>query len=409
MDARQMEGLRIAQTSRIRKDGKVWIVPSQSGNKTYKVSFNGHEPTCTCPDCELHSGKCKHIWAVEYFVKQEIDAEGNKSTTRAVKVTYTQDWSSYNKAQCNEQGLFMKLLSDLCKNVPQPAYVFGRPTMPLSDMVFASALKVYSTFSLRRFMSLMNIAIEKNHIDKTCSFVTVGSYMRSPELTPVLEKLIQLTSLPLASVEKDFAVDSSGFSTCRFDRWFSFKQGRAVSWRAWLKAHITCGTKTNIITSVRITESTNADSPQFKGMVEETAQNFQINEVVADKGYSSRENLETVEKLGGEAFIPFKKGTTGKARGSLLWSKMYHYFMFNREEFLEHYHKRSNVETTFHMIKTKFGDSLRSKDKTAQLNAVLLKILCHNICVVIQEMFELGIEPQFCKISEGAVKKVEGN
>ncbi len=61
------------------------------------------------------------------------------------------------------------------------------------------------------------------------------------------------------------------------------------------------------------------------------------------------------------------------------------------------------------MIKTKFGDYVKSKDKTAQLNEVLLKILCHNICVVIQEMFELGIEPQFCKISEEAVKRVEGN
>lgn len=161
-----------------------------------------------------------------------------------------------------------------------------------------------------------------------------------------------------------------------------------------MKAHITCGVKTNIITSVRLTDSTCADSPQFKGMIEETAQNFQIKEVVADCGYSSRENLETVEKLGGEAFIPFRKGVTGKARGSLLWSKMYHYFMYRHDEFLHHFHKRSNVETTFHMIKTKFGDYVRSKDKIAQINEVLLKILCHNICVVIQEMHELGKDPR---------------
>lgn len=90
-------------------------------------------------------------------------------------------------------------------------------------------------------------------------------------------------------------------------------------------------------------------------------------------------------------------------------AKMYHYFQFNQEEFLEHYHKRSNVETVFHMVKSKFGDSVRSKDKTAQLNEVLLKILCHNICVVIQEMFELGIEPNFCKISGEAVKNVGVN
>ncbi|MGZ4879685.1 MAG: hypothetical protein ACXV7G_01215 [Halobacteriota archaeon] len=33
--------------------------------------------------------------------------------------------------------------------------------------------------------------------------------------------------------------------------------------------------------------------------------------------------------------------------GSPTWKKMYHYFEFKHEEFLEHYHKRSNAETTF--------------------------------------------------------------
>jgi transposase len=64
-------------------------------------------------------------------------------------------------------------------------------------------------------------------------------------------------------------------------------------------------------------------------------------------------------------------------------------------EFLEYYHKRSNAETTFHMIKSKFGDSVRSETEVAQINEVLLKVLCHNICVVIQEMFELGIESSY--------------
>jgi transposase len=74
---------------------------------------------------------------------------------------------------------------------------------------------------------------------------------------------------------------------------------------------------------------------------------------------------------------------------------MYHYFMYNQEEFMKHYHKRSNVETVFYMIKTKFKDNVRSRDITAQKNEVLLKILCHNICVIIQEMHELGITVQF--------------
>jgi hypothetical protein len=47
------------------------------------------------------------------------------------------------------------------------------------------------------------------------------------------------------------------------------------------------------------------------------------------------------------------------------------------------------------MIKAKFGERLRSKSETAQINEALCKVLCHNLCVVIQSMYELGIEPEF--------------
>jgi len=84
-----------------------------------------------------------------------------------------------------------------------------------------------------------------------------------------------------------------------------------------------------------------------------------------------------------------------------MWNKMYYYFMFKHEDFLKHYHKRSNAETVFHMIKTKFRDNIRSKDKTAQINEILCKIICHNICVVIQEINELGIRGEFVVEKEG--------
>ena len=166
--------------------------------------------------------------------------------------------------------------------------------------------------------------------------------------------------------------------------------------RTWIKAHVACGVKTNIVTDARLTEAYGNDSPQFPELIKTTARTFQIREVSADKAYSSRENLELVASYGGSAYIPFRSNASGKRRGSQIWSKMYHLFMFSREEFLAHYHKRSNAETVFHMIKSKFGDAVRSKTKTAQINEVLLKILCHNTCVVIQEMHELGIEPKFC-------------
>jgi len=48
------------------------------------------------------------------------------------------------------------------------------------------------------------------------------------------------------------------------------------------------------------------------------------------------------------------------------------------------------------MIKARFGERLRSKSETAQINEALTEVLCHNIRVVIQSMYELDVTPEFC-------------
>jgi transposase len=135
------------------------------------------------------------------------------------------------------------------------------------------------------------------------------------------------------------------------------------------------------------------DSPQFAPLVRHTAKNFKINEVSADKAYSSMGNHDVVAEMGGTPFIAFKVNAQGTGAG--VFKQMYHYYSMFRDEFLAAYHKRSNVETTFSMVKGKFGGSLKSKTRTAQINEVLCKVLCHNICCVIQSTIELGIEPAF--------------
>jgi hypothetical protein len=61
-----------------------------------------------------------------------------------------------------------------------------------------------------------------------------------------------LSSLPLKGIEQHFAVDSSGFSTCRFVRWFNKKYGREVDNREWVKVHLMCGVETKIVASVDV-------------------------------------------------------------------------------------------------------------------------------------------------------------
>jgi transposase len=403
MDAREQRGVILAATTKITRFGDRWKVPSQSGHGFYMVSEPCGDAACSCPDWETRRLNCKHIFATLYVLRRETHPDGSTTVTETLSIaevsqrpTYTQAWSAYNRAQTNEKEKFQSMLADLCQSIQQPQVKrSGRPSLPLSDAIFSAAFKVYSTVSGRRFMTDLREAQAKGFISKTPHYNSIFNYLENPEMTPILRSLITQSSLPLQSVEKDFAVDSSGFMTTRFVRWFDVKYGKEQTQREWVKCHIICGVKTNIVTAVEIADKHASDSKMLPPLVEATAQNFTISEVSADKAYGGNPATDAIQAAGGTPFIAFRGNATGGVGGT--FGKMFHYFMFKREEFLEHYHKRSNVESTFSMMKRKFGDSLRSKTDVAMVNETLCKVLCHNLVVLIHEMYELGIDPVLLK------------
>jgi transposase len=327
-------------------------------------------------------------------MKREQHDDGSTTVTQTVTVTetinkptYPQDWPAYNAAQ-----------NDLCLGIPEPPPAIGRPRIPLADALFAACFKVYSTFSGRRFMSDLRDAQSKEYLRTAPHYNSIFRTLEDPDVTPILRGLIIESSLPLKVVEADFAVDSSGFTTSRFIRWFDHKYGVVRQQHEWVKVHLMCGVKTNVVTAVEIREKDASDTKLLPDLVNTCAAHFVMREVSADKGYSSVNNTNVIASHGAIPYIAFKSIHNGAAGG--LWEKMFHYFAFNRQEFLGHYHKRSNVESTFSMIKVKFRDHVRSKTDTAMQNEVLCKILCHNICCLIQAMYELGIEPMFWDVSE---------
>jgi transposase len=388
MTDREIRGLTMAAMFKISKRKAGWFVPSQSGSgHGYIVDPVEESPSCTCADHETRGCVCKHIFAVRFVMQREQNADGTETVTETITVsettvrkTYGQNWPAYNRAQTSEKQRFQELLNGLCAGVEEtPRRTTGRPRLPM--------------FSGRRFISDLRDAHEKGFISRVPHFNSIFNYLENEAVTPILIQLITQSSLPLKAVEENFAVDSSGFTSSRFVRWYDQKYGTLKQQHRWMKAQVMTGVKTNIVTAVEILDQDGSDSPYLPALVRDTAKNFRIAEVSADKGYSSVSNHEVVAECGGTPFIAFKKVATGASGG--LWGQMFHYFSFRRDEFLTHYHRRSNVESTFSMIKAKFRDSVRSKTDTAMRNEILCKILCHNICVLIQEIFELGIEPTF--------------
>ena len=172
-EARQQRGLEIATRSKIKRQGFLWAVPSQSGSGKYHVCLDTEEPKCTCPDHETRGVKCKHIYAVEYTIERQDSEDGTTTVTETLQVTetvkrttYKQDWPAYNAAQTNEKRKFQTLLHDLCSGIQDAPQKRGRPRLPLADAVFSACFKVYSTVSGRRFMTDLTEAHGKGHISR---------------------------------------------------------------------------------------------------------------------------------------------------------------------------------------------------------------------------------------------------
>jgi transposase len=414
-EARRQRGLAIAAVTKIeQKKGGLWTVPSQTGNGRYWVRPDADQPRCTCKDFEIRGQPCKHIYAVQYVIERESHPDGSETVTETLTVakrtvahrpTYKQVWPAYDKAQTTEKRHVQALLADLCRGVQEPPRKpgRGRRPIPMADQVFSAVFKVYCTLSSRRFISDLAAACEKGYITKVPHFTSVCAALESPELTPLLRALIAESARPLRSIEIDFAVDSSGFTTSRFVRWFDHKYGVVKKEYDWVKVSVMTGVKTNVITAVEIDERYAGDSPKFAPLVNATAQAFAINEVSADAAYLSYENMDLVTQLGGTPYIAFKANTTAAQGGT--FDKMFHLYNLNRDDYLSHYHKRSNVETTFSMIKAKFGDHLLSKTDTAMINEALCKILCHNLCCLVQSAYELSIAATFW--GEDAIEPTE--
>jgi SWIM zinc finger len=193
MNERQQKALEIAAKTKLKKNGKHWGVPSQTGNgDSYKVdNANPDWPTCTCPDFELRHAPCKHIYAVEYTMERErkvtTTVKGDTTTTtvtETVKIRYKQVWAAYNSAQTNEKAKFLELLHALCSNVDEPIQTMGRTRLPMSDMLFATVFKIYESVSSRRYMTDLKEAYVRRYISKLPCYNSINGYLEKEELTP---------------------------------------------------------------------------------------------------------------------------------------------------------------------------------------------------------------------------------
>jgi transposase len=310
------------------------------------------------------------------------------------------DYALYNLIQENEWFSFFETLPALVHHVAGNVSFWrrvGRPPKNADDILTCLIiwqrfphLAVRSAHSLLLFLNAMHFI----RVNVPC-FKTLTTYQGDERMRYYLNRCIEESSRPLRVVEHDFATDMTGVRTNTFSSWYSLRCDKQIRKRDHIAAHITTGVRSNIVTAVDVCVKRGMDNVIFRKHVRETAQNFSIQEWSGDGAYQSRENCTAVREVHGTPFFKVKKGVTKKPKGHSAWKDMIERNLKDKEAYERSYHKRSNVESTNHAKKARFGNTVRSKQDAAREQEEHLKWINHNLLVLNRAALEWGIQPHF--------------
>ena len=295
---------------------------------------------------------------------------------------------------------------DLADTVPPLERDRGRKPVDIRKVLYGLIHRVHTTKSGRRSYSDLKLASDIMGLGDLPARPTLTKYMESQEITPILERLVALSAVPLSPLETTFSIDSSGLATTiRDETWADAKWGSAESRKSytgntWTKAHFMMGNDTHCITAAYVTPSLakSGDAPRLPKLLATTSQHFNIQAVHADKAYLSGKNLQAIIDEGAKAFIEFKSDSVYRkptAKYAAVWNDLLHYFRTRPEEFYRDYPKRSNVESVFSAFKRIFDHITRSISPDARVNEVLARAVAYNITRIVHSDYIDGINPSF--------------
>lgn len=409
MPARELRALEMLRAgSRVAESSKPggYIVASQSGKGLYVVRSPGPlggPEDCTCPDyAERGGAPCKHVYLVRHWLQA---GENEPSTTRSEPLVSPpiqpkRNWAAYNEAQMEEGRLVRTLLRELSNGFPEPykdPRLAGRKPVPLRDQVFCAVQRSYFGFSLRRSHDFRVTAVERELLSAPHSYSLVSHFLCRQDVTAGLHDMLARSAIPLIGIEDRCAIDSTGLRTTRFNYYRKEKYNPERE-NAWLKLHALVGVKTHGIPALEVTAGSAGDAPQFPVLLNRAMENgFRFKEAYADKAYQSRTNFNAAADLEVLPFIPFKSNQTGQSKGSPMYHKMFLFFQYHREEFDQHYGQRAQVESTFGAFKQKLTETLASRTFTSQVNEILCMGIAHNLMVLVRQMYEANLLPDFLR------------
>ena len=442
----QERGLELARTADVEpQGGGIWTVGDCI------VNFKRKTGTCAAFRKSQPRTRCSHWWAVAYTIDPPepeelvvptvvsvpaiVTAPASPSSLviskempsveelariarEKVKGGYTRFASLYEEHLRTEYLETMFLLKHL---LPQLAPVLdvreqkqhGRKLRSLDQLLFAALLHAHHNWPFRRTEGMLAF-----YADPRVGFIApdfpgfnlIDQFVRDPLTTQILRDLLALTAEPFRQYgPMTLAGDGTGMSTNRFDDWMVEGKHHIESrgTRGWRKAHVVCDVDTLAVVSAFVTDKDVSEKRIIiTSLIPElVAREYDVEKFLLDGGYNATEIRDlVVDALGATPYVPW--GSRSKRAISLPWrDKVKHgplieqiYSAFKTDEgkaFKEEYRYRVKVENLFSSIKTRFGGSVRATHDSGPENEVLLKLICHNVHMLLLAAKVYGLDPTF--------------
>jgi transposase len=203
---------------------------------------------------------------------------------------------------------------------------------------------------------------EKLRLKTAFSYKTIERSYGNPSVRDILDEVFELTQLPIRDLEQEFGPDASGLATSNKQNYENDRQKNQTQ-QGYDKVLVMVGLKYKLFAAFKYADSpVDNESPYFEELLAKTAKRYaRVGLVAGDAAYLSRHNCNLVAALGGVARFYPKKGTTLRQKGSPAWRKMLEELTADPQKWLEDYHKRSNVEGSFSILKRDNPLALRKK------------------------------------------------
>lgn len=286
----------------------------------------------------------------------------------------------------HEKERFINNLCDFIEPLNfEQLQLMGRPKANFKDILKALCLMSYNGMSYRRTQTDLRWMLENELINYVPPRSTLNDYANNLNTKNLIEKLIQVSALFFQENEDTTILDSTWFGERMYSGGYRkvYDKKNAPLGKV-RKLHIACLKNSKIIACAFATKGTRHDSPVFEELVTKLKSNgFQIKTLLADAGYSGKNNYALCKELGVlNVFIDFKSNATLSRAKSDIWREKLKLYKEQKDVWNQTYRFRVIVEGIFSAIKKKHLNYLRSKKEIAMDVEVLLKALVYNLTII---------------------------